>query len=298
MNRVKKMLHGSQAYRRYQGNGICAAIVDTGLSPHPDIASHIAGFYDAISHHTVPYDNNGHGTHVSGILAGNGSLSRGLYSGIAPATTLVGVKVLNEKGNGNIQWIMKGLDWILLNQKRYHIQIVNISIGTNDPAKFKEDCEFVKKVNSLWDAGMVVVCAAGNNGPDPYTISAPGNSRKIITVGTFERQASPRTSLHSGMGPTFSCIKKPDIVAPGLKVTSCASMAGIKKGHPYTTKSGTSMSTPMVAGAISLLLEKEPFLSPKEIKIRLKNSSTDLHLPHEKQGWGHLHIDHLLGLTT
>ena len=105
---------------------------------------------------------------------------------------------------------MNGLQWILKNQECLKIRIVNISIGTNDRHAYPEDSAFVRKVNQLWDAGIIVVAAAGNQGPDPQTISAPGNSRKIITVGSYDfaERTDVIPSSHSGAGPTFSCIKK------------------------------------------------------------------------------------------
>ncbi len=297
MNHVRTVVHSAFAHKQgIYGQEIGIAIVDTGLSPHPDYRSRIIGWYDTIHKSAHPYDDSGHGSHVAGIAAGNGSRSKGLYTGIAPSANLIGVKVLNQKGNGTIPDIMKGLNWILKNKDRLGIRIVNISIGANDQNSYDETCDFVKKVNELWDNGIVVVAAAGNKGPERHTISAPGNSRKIITVGSSDISRSDNTSVsnHSGAGPTLSCIKKPDVVAPGFRIISCSSLNRARRGSYYSIKSGTSMSTPIVSGAIALLLSYYPFMTPREVKIRLKNSSTDLNLPHEKQGWGLLNIEKLL----
>lgn len=296
MNKVRLAVHTAAAHQNgILGQRVGIAIVDTGLTQHPDYRSRIIGWYDALYGKQEPYDDNGHGSHVGGIAAGNGSISRGMYQGIAPQADLIGVKVLNHKGNGTIHDIMNGLQWILRNQERLRIRIVNISIGTNDQNSCPEDCSFVRKVNQLWDAGIVVIAAAGNKGPGPHTISAPGNSRKIITVGSYDRDSKSNQEKisHSGAGPTFSCIKKPDVVAPGSHIISCCPPKK-GKGYFYSTKSGTSMSTPIVSGAIALLLSKYPSMSPREIKIRLKNTSTDLHLPHDRQGWGYLDIAKLI----
>lgn len=294
MNHVRTVVRSSYAHKRgIYGQGIGIAIVDTGLSPHPDYRSRIVGWYDAIHKSARPYDDSGHGSHVAGIAAGSGTLSNGLYTGIAPSANLIGVKVLNQKGNGTIPDIMRGLNWIMKNKEKLGIRIVNISIGANDQNSFDETCDFVKKVNELWDSGIVVVAAAGNKGPERHTISAPGNSRKIITVGSSD--FSEKSSFnHSGTGPTLSCIKKPDVVAPGFRIISCSPLNKVQQGSYYSSKSGTSMSTPVVSGAIALLLSRYPFMTPREVKIRLKNSSTDLHLPHEKQGWGLLNIEEFL----
>lgn len=296
MNKVRQTVHTTAVHQSgIFGQGIGIAIVDTGLTPHPDYRSRIIGWYDALYDRQNPYDDNGHGSHVAGIAAGNGSLSQGVYQGIAPQAKLIGVKVLDYKGNGTINDIMNGLQWILRHQERMRIRIVNISIGTNDQKAYQEDSAFVRKVNQLWDAGIVVIAAAGNKGPGPHTISAPGNSRKIITVGSYDQQPQKQVPVtsHSGVGPTYSCIKKPDVVAPGSHIVSCCPPKK-GRGYFYSTKSGTSMSTPIVSGAIALLLGKYPYMTPREVKIRLKNSSTDLHLPHDHQGWGLLNIEKLV----
>ena len=297
MNHVRKTVRADSAHRRgIFGKNIGIAIVDTGLSTHPDFCSRITGWYDAMYHKPLPYDDSGHGSHVAGIATGSGFASQGLYTGIAPEAELIGVKVLNRRGNGAINDIMNGLEWIIHHREELNIRIVNISIGANDQKIFHENCDFVRKVDQLWDTGTVVVAAAGNKGPGRYTISAPGNSRRIITVGSVDDYAGPGDSgqNHSGTGPTFSCIKKPDVVAPGFRIISCSSLAGRNPSRPYSIKSGTSMATPIVSGAIALLLCRYPDMAPKEVKIRLKNSSTDLHLPHEKQGWGLLNIERFL----
>lgn len=294
MNKVRHAVHMTAVHQSgIFGQGIGIAIVDTGLTPHPDYRSRIIGWYDALYGRQEPYDDNGHGSHVAGIAAGNGMVSQGVYQGIAPQAKLIGVKVLDYKGNGTINDIMNGLQWILRHQERMRIRIVNISIGTNDQKAYQEDSALVRKVNQLWDAGIVVIAAAGNKGPGPHTISAPGNSRKIITVGSYDPNSQKQAASHSGVGPTYSCIKKPDVVAPGLHIVSCCPPQN-GRGYFYSTKSGTSMSTPIVSGAVALLLGKYPYMTPREVKIRLKNSSTDLHLPHDRQGWGFLNIEKLV----
>lgn len=293
MKSVNDMIHVSLPHQQgYLGKNIGIAIIDTGLAPHPDYRERIVGWMDILHEQPFPYDDSGHGSHVAGIAAGSGLLSHGQYKGVAPLANLIGIKVLNKQGNGTVSDIMKALRWIQKNYQQYGIRIINISIGANDRQAFDEDCAFVQKVNELWDMGLIIVAAAGNQGPGPQTISAPGNSRKVITVGSLPDQSSSLSS-HSGSGPTLSCIKKPDVVAPGSHIISCCP-PNRGKTFSYSVKSGTSMSTPVVSGAIAVLLSKYPYLSPREVKIRLKRSCTDLHLPHEQQGWGLLHVSNLL----
>lgn len=230
---------------------------------------------------------------MSGILAGSGVASSGKYAGVAPEASLICVKALNRKGNGNIADVLAGFRWILENKERYGIRILNVSVGTALDKDYSEDSALVKGVNSLWDAGIVVVAAAGNNGPMPQSIGSPGNSRKVITVGASDDDVmveldGSKIKDYSSRGPTKECIKKPDIVVPGSNIISCSHRGG------YTVKSGTSMATPIVSGAVALLLSRYPEMTPKEVKLLLKARAVDLGMPHEKQGWGLLDIEKLL----
>lgn len=287
MNHVREIVKADVVHQSgILGKGSCIAILDSGICNHPDFENRVIGWYDTVNGRKRPYDDNGHGTHVAGIAAGNGHLSHGYYCGMAPEAHIVSVKILNRYGEGIIPHIIEGIRWVLRNRYLYRINIVNISVGTSDSNRFDEQSELVKTVNQLWDAGLVVVASAGNKGPAPYTISAPGNSRKIITVGYYSKHSN------SSVGPTSLCIKKPDVVTPGHQICSCSNQYLTRQS--YEKKSGTSMATPIVSGSIALLLSHSPGLSPKEVKLRLKNSCTDLQLPHANQGWGLLNTQQLL----
>ena len=131
-------------------------------------------------------------------------------------------------------------------------------------------------------------------GPGSGTITTPGISRKVITVVCSDDDKEVnvmgnRMSDYSGRGPTRSCICKPDIVAPGAAITSCSNQPG-----GYAVKSGTSMATPYVSGAIALLLEQHPEMSNRDVKLFLRERAVDLGLPRNQQGWGLLDIPSLL----
>lgn len=290
MERAAKLLHAQDAWKvGIFGRGITAAVLDTGLAPHPDFENRILCFKDMLYGKKEPYDDYGHGTHVTGILAGGGKI-RPSCMGIAPGCLVVHVKVLDQNGNGRREAVIKGIDWVIANRKRYKIRILNISVGTVKEGD-RQDAVLVRKVEEAWNAGIVVVVAAGNMGPKSASITAPGNSPKVITVGSFDEMGP----LYSGRGPTRECVCKPDLVAPGSEILSCSSGFDKKKGY-YCRKSGTSMATPMVSGAVALLLEKEPYLTNVEVKMRLKESARDLGMEKNRQGWGMPDISVLLNL--
>lgn len=315
MNRVGDIIESHWAHENgYYGKGVGVAIIDTGISLHKDFTeggNRVIAFKDFINHYTEPYDDNGHGTHVAGIIGGNGYSSKGKYMGVAPACNFISVKVLDHRGDGNISDVLAGLQWIIDNRKKYNIRVVNISVGTSAKDSLDENSLLVQGVNATWDSGIVVVVAAGNNGPGPMSISTPGISRKVITVGSSDDNVAVevfgnRTKDYSGRGPTPYCIKKPDIVAPGSNIISCNISRFVSRNRNglrfhsadspmmYTIKSGTSMATPVVSGAIALLLGANPRLSNREVKLKLRESAVDLGQHWEKQGWGLLNIRKLL----
>lgn len=302
MKRVKKIVHywcDDIIEKKYLGQEIAVAILDTGIAPHPDFKNKILEFKDFVNGQDVMYDDNGHGTHVCGVIGGNGVSSGGEYSGMAPESDLAVLKVLDQKGNGNVVQVMEGFRWILENQKKYGIRIVNISVGMTPQSDLTEQEKLVRGVEALWDAGMIVVAAAGNLGPKESTITTPGISKKIITVGASNDRflvdnQGQRRKDYSGRGPTKECVCKPDVVAPGTYIYSCNAKYMKQREKPYIVKSGTSMATPIVSGAIADLLSKYPYMTNVEVKLRLRERCVDLGLRQNQQGWGLLNLEKLL----
>lgn len=264
--------------RALSGKKIGIACLDTGAFPHMDFEGRIWAFRDFVNNRRLPYDDNGHGTHVLGILGGSGKASNGRYRGMAPDCGLIPLKVLDSRGNGNKENVIQALSWIEKNREKYGIRIVNISVGTTHHERHDD---LIAAVEKVWDCGLIVVAAAGNMGPGQGSVTAPGSSRKIITVGSSDMLV--KNQGISGRGPTRDCVSKPDIVTPGNEIISCSNSPD---GVSYTSKSGTSMSTPVVSGAIALLLEKHPEYTNLDIKKRLRQSARDLGYPHNLQGWG------------
>ena len=263
----------------YTGKGIGVCILDTGIYEHIDFTGRIWAFFDFLAFKKRPYDDNGHGTHVAGLVAGDGTASMGKYRGAAPGCGIIALKVLDRYGNGSQDDVLRALRWIRENRQQYRIRVVNISVGTTCNSK-RNHARLLESVEQLWDEGVVVVTAAGNQGPRPGSITAPGSSKKVITVGSSDLLEG--RSAISGRGPTEECVCKPDIVAPGNKIMSCVP----GKPYSYGVKSGTSMSTPLVTGAIACALEKNPALTNTDIKTMLMNSAEDMGLPQNLQGWG------------
>jgi len=241
-------------------------------------------------------------SHVAGIIAGNGVSSEGRLKGIAPKSNIIALKVLDHNGNGNIPDVLNGLEWILKNKDKYNIKIANISVGSNGKTELESESKLVQGVNKLWDAGVVVCVAAGNNGPTPQSITTPGISRKVITVGASDDEATVEvmgniTSDYSGRGPTRDCICKPDIVAPGSNIWSCRAISksffSAQKAM-YVKKSGTSMSTPVISGCAALVLSKNPALNNNEVKLILMQSTKNLGIERSRQGKGLIQVDMLL----
>lgn len=295
MEQVRRVTHVEEAHRLgYTGNGVTVAVMDTGIAPHIDFGSRITGFIDVAHGKKKPYDDNGHGTHVAGIIAGSGFSGRGKYTGMAPGASLLVIKVLDRMGKGNTKEVVRVLHWLMEHKEEYHVRILNISVGMLTTAREEEQKLLLDTMEEVWNAGIVVVAAAGNNGPKESSITIPGMCKTIITVGSSDDDAANVRSLglmrgYSGRGPTDSCVMKPEIVAPGTAIVSCG-----RNGNAYEVKSGTSMATPVVSGAIAVLLEKRPHLKPAEVKLRLYETAVDIGKPREIQGWGRLDVMRLI----
>lgn len=266
------------------------AVIDTGIFRHKDFGNRVIAFVDFINGRMSPYDDSGHGTHVSGIIAGSGEASGGRYRGVAPEAAIVSVKVLDHVGNGKIANVLKGLQWVLQHREEYNIRVVNISFGTTSKEEIKDEEKLIEAVEQLWDDGIVVIAAAGNNGPSPSSVTAPGNSRKIITVGAFDDSSftdfkGSSIRYYSGRGPTRECIVKPEVVVAGANIVACSN-----RKNAYSIKSGTSMAAPIVSGAVARLLKEDPALTPKQIKIRMRQCCKKIDVPENQQGWGMLDV--------
>src|SRR5450755_2208145 len=298
------------------GTGIGIAMIDSGIVDSDDLKDaqgHNRTVYKASLIPGVnPDDHYGHGSHVSGILAGNGSRSAQvkttyLVRGIAPNAHIISLKALDDKGAGTDSAVIAAIQKAISLKTLYNIRVINLSLGRPVTASYTTD-PLCLAVQQAWQAGIVVVVAAGNNGRDNSlgtngygTITAPGNSPYVITVGAMNTSGTPtstddKIASYSSKGPTsIDHVVKPDLVAPGNRIVSLAagnsqlqktypgnavarsvysSDNGSTKSVDYYELSGTSMAAPMVSGAAALLIQKNPSLTPDQVKAGLMKMAT------------------------
>jgi serine protease AprX len=312
MNRVAVTV-GARAVQSdygYTGAGVGVAVIDSGTTGwHDDLTyqgwsplvrvkngQRVAAFVDFVNGRTAPYDDNGHGTHVSGIIAGNGKDSLGTRAGIAPSAHLVSLKVLDDRGRGVISNVIAALEWVVANKASYNVRVVNLSVGASVTESYRTD-PLTLAARRAVDAGVVVVTAAGNlgknaNGQLQYGgITAPGNAPWVLTVGASSHEGTViRTddvmAGYSSRGPTAIDFEaKPDVVAPGTGIVSLSDPAStmyvskteyllsgslLSATKPYLSLTGTSMASPVVAGTVALMMQANPALTPNMVKAILQ----------------------------
>jgi len=267
------------------GQGIRVAVIDTGIDyTHPDLGGgfgpgfKVMGGYDFINGDADPMDDYGHGTHVAGIIAANGTLK-----GVAPGARLLAYKVLGADGSGPFSAIIAGIDRAVDPDQdpttNDGAQVINLSLGgPGDP-----DDAISQAVDAAVNAGVVCVVAAGNSGSNYATLGSPGCARKALTVGASD-DLDVMASF-SSRGPSRPDLSiKPDLTAPGVSITSTV------PGGGYQSMSGTSMATPHVAGAAALLLQLHPGWTPDLVKAVLAEKAKNLGQNAFTQGGGRIQV--------
>lgn len=304
-----------------QGQNITVAVVDSGIYESQDLratdnqqrtrviaAEH---FNSSTSNGTDQY---GHGTHIAGIIAGNGARSEGIYMGIAPRANLVNIKVTDELGMATESDVVAGLQWIYANRSTYQIRVVNLSLNSSTPQSYHTS-PLAAACEVLWFNGIVVVVSAGNQGA--ATLYPPANDPFVITVGAVEDQGTvplhdDQIAAFSAYGTTEDGFAKPELVAPGRNVVSLMANSknvlvlqhsgnSVYTAHAYYFRmSGTSVAAPMVAGAAALLLQDEPNLNPDQVKYRLLATANNQWPAYERQraGAGYLDVAAAIRGTT
>ncbi len=211
----------SNLSQRFTGKGVTIAVIDTGVHPHPDLEGRLIGQVDFVNGRTIPYDDNGHGTHVAGDAAAAGAIDE-RFRGPAPDAKIISLKVLGADGSGQTSAIIKALQFAVQAKDELGIRVVNMSLGHEARKDFEND-PVNQAVQAAHEAGLVVVAAAGNDGPDRKTIAAPGDSPYALTVGAVDDnntndRSDDKIADFSSRGPTPGGLTKPDIVAPGVAI--------------------------------------------------------------------------------
>lgn len=255
-----------QVSRRYDGSGIGVALIDTGATPADDLGGRLAARVD-LTAEADGADHYGHGTHMAGLIAGDGT--RGGGPGAAPGARLVSVKVAGWDGATDVSTVIAGLHWAVANRDRYGLRVVNLSYGTDGVQPTDRD-PLDYAVERAWRAGLVVVVSAGNTG----ATSKPGDDPFVITVGAADLRgtvelADDAVADFSGRGAG-----KPDVLAPGVSLLSLRAPdstidvfnPGARVGDAYFRGTGTSQAAAIVTGVVARMVEANPALSPDEIK--------------------------------
>ena len=274
------------------GAGVTVAVLDTGIAKLPSLVkaadnhTRLLGWFDAVDGGKKPIDPNGHGSHVAGIIANSDLGGDGAWNGIAPNADLVAVRVLNAEGYGTYESVISGLQWVVENKNKYNIRVVNMSLVSSVESPYWAD-PLNQAVSAAWSNGLVVVTAAGNDGPTPLSITVPGNNPYVITVGAFTDAYTPEDwsddyiADFSAAGPTLDGFVKPDLVAPGGHISSITPQAAVlnnlypdnRQPANYFKMAGTSQATGVVSGVAALILQRNPGMTNNEVKFRLTNTA-------------------------
>jgi len=286
----------------YDGSGVGIAVIDSGITSwHDDLTGggsrqRVDAFVDFVNERDTAYDDYGHGTHVAGIVAGNGMDSSGARSGIAPNARLIVLKALDATGTGRVSDVIAAMHYVLVKRAALNIRVVNLSIASGVYESYDDD-PLTRAAERLVKAGVVVVAASGNYGHDPQGriiyggVTAPGNAPWVLTVGASSHmgtadRSDDRIAGFSSRGPTaIDLAAKPDLVAPGVGIESLSDPGSafyttqspyLLEGTvpttylPYLSQSGTSMAAPVVSGTVALMLQANPSLTPNQVKAILQ----------------------------
>jgi serine protease AprX len=259
------------------GQGIGVAVIDSGIAAHPDVAGRIIVSQNFNPNVTGTDDAYGHGTAVAGIIAGDGTASGGQYIGIAPQANLINLRVNDGSGAAPTSAIMNAVLWAVINKNTFNIRVLNLSLQASVQESYRTS-PIDAAVEYAWLKGIVVVVAAGNNGPNS-SLYAPANDPYVITVGASDDQGTVSTADDtlagfSSYGVTQDGFRKPDFVAPGRHIiTTLAPNSGFALNYPsfmvgaqYIQLSGTSVAAPVLSGVAALYIESNPTVRPGQLK--------------------------------
>lgn len=261
-----------EIWQYHNGEGVTVAVVDTGVNEHNDLKGRVIDGKNYIEVGKPPRDDHSHGTHCAGSVAGDGA--SGSHTGVAPKAKIFAVRVLGGNGSGAWSNLYEGIEDLVDDEKAKAagVKVVSMSLGGNAQGttrdRLRESCK------TAINGGLILVIAAGNSGPSSNTVGSPGDVPEVITIGATDK--SDNIAYFSSRGPDSWTdtgeIIKPDVSGPGVSVKSCKNddLSG------YSTKSGTSMATPHVAGLVALMVDAYPRLSNEKAKAILERTALDL----------------------
>ena len=268
---------------RNRGRGVTVAVLDTGVTPSADLGDRLLARVDLTAEHDG-IDHFGHGTHMVGLVAGDGTLSQERYPGAAVDANVVSVKVAGWDGATDITTVIAGLHWVVAHRDRYGIRVVNLSFGTDALNPTAGD-PLDAALEQAWRAGIVVVTSAGNAGA-PSTVTKPGDDPFTITVGAADTAGTAAVqddlvAPFSSRGPTADGLAKPDLLAPGVALVSLRAprstidtfRPAAQVGADYFRGAGTSQASAILAGVVARMVGANPALTPDQVKGILLTTS-------------------------
>jgi serine protease AprX len=312
--------------RGITGKDVTVAIIDTGVAKvegldtknkvvnGPDLS------YESQRSGTRYLDGFGHGTHMAGIVAGrDGDLGTGLlanpssFGGVAPNARILNMKVASGDGGADVTAVIAAIDWVVEHRrdKGMNVRVINLAYGTTSTQGADVD-PLARAVENAWKAGIVVVAAAGNDGVDSTSLLMPAVDPYVIAVGAVDHLGT--RDLTDDVVADFSNVgndtRRPDLLAPGKSVVSLRvansyvdqlfpeGLIATDREHRYLRGSGTSQATSVVSGAVALLLQQRPKLTPDQVKAILRTSADPLAVADPAQGAGVLDVDGALDTAT
>jgi serine protease AprX len=274
-----------QVNSKYTGTGIGVALIDTGVTNYSDLGTRMTYRVDFTPDQSG-YDHYGHGTHMSGIIAGNGTLSSGTYKGVATKAYLIDIKVAGWNGATDVSVIIGALQWVRDNRSTYKLKVLNLSFGTDSTQGYSLD-PLDYAVEKVWAAGVLVVVSAGNDGPGTGTINKPADDPYVVTVGAVD---TANTVTHSddvvpdfsSRGPTQDGFSKPDLVAPGVSIVGLRARsswldsqhAALAMNDYYTKGSGTSQAAAVISGVAAMMFQANTAITPNIVKAALVGTAS------------------------
>jgi serine protease AprX len=276
------------------GTGIGVAVLDSGVKRYQELEKDTRNQRTGLQHgwnsvedkNDGRKDKNGHGTLVASIVSNVKKNSGGKFYGVAPDSVIIPLQVLDADGKGSYSQVIDAIQWAIDHKSDYNIRVMNLSLSAPVRSYYWDD-PLNQAVMKAWQAGIVVVAAAGNGGPNPMSIGVPGNNPYVITVGALTDAYTPTDisddyiPSFSAAGPTTEGFLKPDLVAPGGHVVGLMSdKSRLAQEHfdykidkDYFNLTGTSMSAAQVSGVVALILARHPNLTPDQVKYRLLASA-------------------------